>query len=168
MLRQLAHDLDRLRVPREHHLALRAVDVVARVDLLRTLRRRCRRGPGSRRRLLGKGPPLRSQPLPEPAKAPRPRSWPQLVAAAHRTAAPECRASPCAWRGSGRGTSALRPTASSRSPGESECRSPPPAMPCRGIGIDGSVIHEFVTGSYASTLLNAPTRSLVVTSPPAT
>ena len=45
VLRQLPHDLDRPRVLREHHLALRAVDVVARVDLLRTLGRRCRRGP---------------------------------------------------------------------------------------------------------------------------
>src|SRR4029077_18378358 len=43
-----------------------------------------------------------------------------------------------------------------------------PAMPCRGIGIGGSEIHEFVAGSYASTAPKAPTGSFVVTSPPAT
>src|SRR5580704_15313004 len=32
----------------------------------------------------------------------------------------------------------------------------------------GSVIHELVTTSYASMALNAPTSSVVVTSPPAT
>ena len=40
VFRQLAHDLDRLCVLREHHLALGAVDVVAHVGLLRSLRRR--------------------------------------------------------------------------------------------------------------------------------
>src|SRR4029453_15844951 len=43
-----------------------------------------------------------------------------------------------------------------------------PGRPCRGIGMEGSVIHEFVAGSYASTARNAPTSSVVVTSPPAT
>ena len=43
-----------------------------------------------------------------------------------------------------------------------------PATPWRGIGIEGIAIHEFVAGSYASTARNAPTSSVVVTSPPAT
>src|SRR5256886_6736485 len=32
-------------------------------------------------------------------------------------------------------------------------------MPCRGIGIGGSEIHEFVAGSYASTARNADRKS---------
>ena len=124
VLRQRPHDLDRPRVLRDHHLALGAVDVVARVDVLRTLRSHCRRGRRRRRRRLGEAVDAAAL-----WEAVPPCSWQQVPAAAHRTAAPGCRAARCASRAWGRGTSARRRTASSRSPGGSDSPITAPAMP---------------------------------------
>ncbi len=159
--RQGPHDLDRPRVFREHHLAFRAVDVVARVELLGAV--------GRRRRVRRRNAHLHDRGSARGCRGSRRRRGSsQPLEESDRTAAPECRAPPCGLRAWGRGIPMRRRTGSSRSPGKGDCRSPHRRRRAAASASEGSVLHEFVTGSNASIARNAPTSCWVVTSPPAT